>query len=497
MSASGTLYGVGVGPGDPELMSLKAARILKSAPVIAYFAKKGSIGNARRIVDGQLNPDAELVRLDYPFTTELPETDPCYRDALVAFYDASAATLAARLDAGQDVAVICAGDPFFYGSYAHLHERLADTHRCEVIPGITAMSGCWTSASMPMTCGDEMLAVLSGTMDADALSERLAASEAAVIMKVGRNLAKIRQALRPRRQARSRRLCRARHHAGGAHRQAHGQAGRPSRLFRSGTRAGGEEAAMTGRLAIVGLGPGAQELITPLASETLAAATDLVGYAPYLARVPERSGQSRHESDNREELARAKQALDLAASGKSVAVVSSGDPGVFAMASAVFEAIETGKPAWHDIEVTVVPGVSAMLAAAARIGAPLGHDFCVISLSDNLKPWDVVLKRLEAAASGDFIIVLYNPASKARPWQLGEALSLIARHRARSTPVIFAHAVSRPDERIDITTLADAEPAKADMRTLIIIGSSATKLVTGSKGKRFVYTPRHAELVES
>ena len=148
MSARGTLFGVGVGPGDPELMSLKAARILKSAPVIAYFAKKGSVGNARRIVDGELNPDAELVRLDYPFTTELPETDPCYRDALVAFYDTSAATLAAKLDAGQDVAVICAGDPFFYGSYAHLHERLAGTHRCEVIPGITAMSGCWTSASI-------------------------------------------------------------------------------------------------------------------------------------------------------------------------------------------------------------------------------------------------------------------------------------------------------------------------------------------------------------
>ena len=254
---------------------------------------------------------------------------------------------------------------------------------------------------------------------------------------------------------------------------------------------------MTGCLSIVGLGPGAAELITPLATETLAGATDLVGYAPYLARVPERAGQLRHAFDNREELARAKQALDLAAEGKSVAVVSSGDPGVFAMASAVFEAIEAGKPAWKDVEVTVVPGVSAMLAAAARIGAPLGHDFCVISLSDNLKPWDVVLKRLEAAASGDFIIVLYNPASKARPWQLGDALHLIARHRAGATPVIFARAVSRPDERIDITTLADADPAQADMRTLIIVGSSATKLVSGRKGKRFVYTPRHAELVES
>jgi precorrin-3B C17-methyltransferase len=254
---------------------------------------------------------------------------------------------------------------------------------------------------------------------------------------------------------------------------------------------------MTGRLAIVGLGPGAEELMTPLASATLAAATDLVGYGPYLARVPERTGQRRHASDNREELARARHALELAVSGRSVAVVSSGDPGVFAMAGAVFEAIDTGKPAWKDIEITVVPGVSAMLAAAARIGAPLGHDFCAISLSDNLKPWDLVLKRLEAAAAGDFIIVLYNPASKARPWQLGETFRLIARHRASSTPVIFASAVSRPDERIDITTLADADPGNADMRTLIIIGSSTTKLIAGVNGRRFVYTPRHAELAET
>jgi precorrin-2/cobalt-factor-2 C20-methyltransferase len=195
MHARGTLYGVGVGPGDPELMSLKAARILNTAPVIAYFAKKGSIGNARRIADGQLNPDAELLRLDYPFTTELAETDPLYRAALIAFYDASATALAAKLDSGQDVAVLCAGDPFFYGSYAHLHERLAESHACEVIPGITAMSGCWTRASMPMICGDEMLAVLSGTLDADTLTKRLGTCDAAVIMKVGRNLAKIREAL--------------------------------------------------------------------------------------------------------------------------------------------------------------------------------------------------------------------------------------------------------------------------------------------------------------
>lgn len=254
---------------------------------------------------------------------------------------------------------------------------------------------------------------------------------------------------------------------------------------------------MSGRIAIVGIGPGAPELVTPLAAKTLAAATDLVGYATYLARVPERAGQARHASDNREELARARLALDLAASGKSVAVVSSGDPGIFAMASAVFEAIETGRPEWRGLDVTVVPGISAMLAAAARAGAPLGHDFCVLSLSDNLKPWDVVLHRLEAALAADFVIALYNPASNARPWQLGEAFSLIAKHRAATTPVIFAHAVGQADERIEIMTVANSDPQSADMRTLIIVGSSATRIVGDSARRRFVYTPRHAELVES
>jgi precorrin-2/cobalt-factor-2 C20-methyltransferase len=195
MAERGILYGVGVGPGDPELMTLKAARILKSASVVAYFAKKGAAGHARRAVNGQLNEQAELMRLDYPFTTELAESDPRYRGALVAFYDESARLLASRLDRGLDVAVLCAGDPFFYGSYAHLHERLAGRYACEVVPGVTAMSGCWTRASMPMICGDEMLTVLSGTMDEGRLAERLAASDAAVIMKVGRNLAKIRAAL--------------------------------------------------------------------------------------------------------------------------------------------------------------------------------------------------------------------------------------------------------------------------------------------------------------
>ena len=250
---------------------------------------------------------------------------------------------------------------------------------------------------------------------------------------------------------------------------------------------------MTGRLAIVGLGPGAEELQTPQARAALEQATDLFGYTTYLDRVPVRPDQNRHGSDNREEIARARAALEIAYTGNNVAIVSSGDPGVFAMAAAVFEAIDNGEPVWREIEVTVIPGISAMFAAAARIGAPLGHDFCAISLSDNLKPWETVIRRLEAAAAADFVIALYNPISKARPWQLGAALDLLRAHRGPNTPVIFATAVSRADEQIEITDLASADPFRADMRTLVMIGSSATRLIPRPNGAPYVYTPRSVE----
>lgn len=254
---------------------------------------------------------------------------------------------------------------------------------------------------------------------------------------------------------------------------------------------------MNGRLVVVGLGPGADSLVTPRAVEALAAATDVVGYAPYVERVAARAGQTRHLSDNREEIDRARHALALAATGRNVAVVSSGDAGVFAMASAVFEAIEAGEPAWRAIDVEVVPGISAMFAVAARLGAPLGHDFCAISLSDNLKPWDTVVKRLTAAAEAGFVIALYNPASKARPWQLGEALSILRRILPADTLVVFATAASRPEERIDVVTLVEADPARADMRTLVMIGSPATRRIERDGAAPWVYTPRRDVAVAS
>jgi precorrin-3B C17-methyltransferase len=250
---------------------------------------------------------------------------------------------------------------------------------------------------------------------------------------------------------------------------------------------------MTGWLAIAGLGPGAARLVTPEVTQALAEATDLIGYGPYVARVPERIGLTRHCSDNREEIDRASLALRLAAEGRRVAVVSSGDPGVFAMAAAVFEAVEAGDPSWRELDIRVLPGISAMFAAAARIGAPLGHDFCAINLSDNLKPWDLIERRLRLAAQADFVIALYNPLSKARPWQLGRALELLREERTESVPVVFASAIGDDiREAIDTVTLADAVASRADMRTLVLIGSSQTRLIARASGKPFVYTPRSA-----
>ena len=247
---------------------------------------------------------------------------------------------------------------------------------------------------------------------------------------------------------------------------------------------------MTGSLVIVGLGPGSADLQTPQAASALAAATDIVGYGGYVDRVPERPGQVRHGSDNREELQRAHHALSLAAAGRSVAVVSSGDAGVFAMASTVFEAIETGAPEWRQIDPLVIPGISAMFAAASRVGAPLGADFCAISLSDNLKPWPVVLSRLRAVATAGFVIALYNPLSQARPWQLGAAFDLLRAILPPQTPVVFATAVTTPEERIDVATLALADPARADMRTLVLIGSAATRCIAREGARPFVYSRR-------
>lgn len=241
---------------------------------------------------------------------------------------------------------------------------------------------------------------------------------------------------------------------------------------------------ISGWLCIAGLGPGDEHLVTPEVSAALAEATDVVGYIPYVARIAPREGLTLHPSDNRVELDRARAALSMAAVGRKVVVVSSGDPGVFAMAAAVFEALE-GQPAWQALDIRVLPGITAMLAAAAKAGAPLGHDFCAINLSDNLKPAALIEARVRAAAAADFALAFYNPRSSSRPATFGRILEVLRQECEPERLVIFARAVSTPEEAIHTVALRDATPAMADMRTVVIVGNAATRRVG-----RFVYTPR-------
>ncbi|MEL5876877.1 precorrin-3B C(17)-methyltransferase [Cereibacter sphaeroides] len=243
---------------------------------------------------------------------------------------------------------------------------------------------------------------------------------------------------------------------------------------------------MSGWLAVAGLGPGAEHLVTPEVSAALAEATDVVGYIPYVARVAERPGLTLHASDNRVEVERAAHALQMAAEGRRVVVVSSGDPGVFAMASALFEALEA-RPEWQALDIRILPGITAMLAAAAAAGAPLGHDFCAINLSDNLKPWALIEKRLRLAAEADLAMAFYNPRSKSRPEGFVRALELLREACGPDRLVTFARAVSTPEQHLRTVTLAEATPEMADMRTVVILGNSATRRVG-----RWVYTPRSA-----
>lgn len=249
-----------------------------------------------------------------------------------------------------------------------------------------------------------------------------------------------------------------------------------------------------GRVTVVGIGPGGSGWLSPDAAAALDRAGDLVGYEGYLAMVPERAGQRRHGSDNRVEIERARAALALAAQGREVAVISSGDSGVFGMASAVMEAAAAEPTRWPSVSIEVTPGISAMQAAASRLGAPLGHDFCVISLSDQLKPWSIIAKRLDAAAGADFALALYNPASLKRRQQLVDALDIVRRHRAPETPVALARSIGREGEAVTLTTLGQVDPTVVDMRTMLIVGSSRTRVFARVDGRPWMYTPRVYEL---
>ncbi|MFJ3482944.1 precorrin-3B C(17)-methyltransferase [Pseudomonas sp. NPDC090202] len=247
-----------------------------------------------------------------------------------------------------------------------------------------------------------------------------------------------------------------------------------------------------GRLAVIGLGPGAAEFMIPAVKAELARANDVLGYETYVRMAgPFRDDQVLHCTDNREEMQRARHAFELAVQGRSVVVVSSGDPGVFAMAAAVLEALhESDNPLWHSVDLEILPGVSASLATAAQAGAPLGHDFCVMSLSDNLKPWDIIEKRLDLACQADLALAFYNPISRSRPWQLGRALEIVRQHRSPQTPVTLGRDIGRPGQTLRVITLGELTPDQVDMRTMVLIGSSTTCVFPRADGTQWVYTPR-------
>ncbi|WP_305782566.1 precorrin-2 C(20)-methyltransferase [Symbioplanes lichenis] len=525
-SRPGRLYGVGLGPGDPELVTVKAARLIAAADVVAYHAARHGRSNARAIAAGYLREGQIEEALIYPVTTETTDHPGGYQGAIDEFYAASAARLAAHLDAGRDVVVLAEGDPFFYGSYMHMHKRLADRYETSVVPGVTSVSAASAVLGRPLMERDETLTVLPGTLPPDELAARLATTDSAAVMKLGRTFAGVREALEragrlddawyverattdKERQGRvaeidpatvpyfSLALLPSRAATAlaeddvptGAGATGAGQAGIAT------TEAVGDEAAGAradeapgGQVTVVGLGPGAREWLTPEAQAALAEADDVVGYTTYVNRVPVNPRQQRHASDNKVEAERAAFALDLAKRGRRVAVVSSGDPGVFAMAAAVLEVSED--PQWKDVPVRIVPGLTAAQAVASRAGAPLGHDFCIMSLSDRLKPWDVIAARLDAAAGADLVIALYNPASRSRREQLVRARELLLGHRAPSTPVVVGRDVGGPEETVTVTTLGDLDPATIDMRCLLIIGSSQTRIVERGTGDAQVYTPR-------
>jgi precorrin-2 C20-methyltransferase/precorrin-3B C17-methyltransferase len=489
MTDRGTLWGVGLGPGDPELVTVKAARVIGEADVVAYHSARHGRSIARGIAERYLRPDQIEEHLVYPVTTEATDHPGGYAGALEDFYVEATERIAAHLAAGRDVALLAEGDPLFYSSYMHLHTRLTHRFDAVIVPGVTSVSAASAAVATPLVAGDEVLSVLPGTLPVAELTRRLADADAAVILKLGRSYHNVREAL-----SASGRLDQTFYVE---------RASTPAQrvlpaadvdeasvpyfslaMLPGGRRYDGADG-VGGSVAVVGLGPGGTEWMTPQSRRELARATDLIGYGGYLDRVPARDGQRRHASNNTDEPARARLACSLAEQGHAVAVVSSGDPGVFAMATAVLEEAKQ----WPDVQVRVIPAMTAAQAVASRVGAPLGHDYAVISLSDRLKPWDVIAQRLEAAAAADLVLAIYNPASASRTWQVGAMRDLLLKHRDPGTPVVIGRNVSAPDEDVRVVRLADLNPADVDMRCLLIIGSSQTQWYSADTAD-VVFTPR-------
>ena len=501
---TGHFYGVGVGPGDPELITRKGARLIAGADVVAFHAGVGKESNARRIAADLFAATVIEEQLTYPVTTGATPHPGGYPGALAQFYEESADRLAAHLEAGRDVVLLAEGDPLFYGSFMYMHDRLAERYRTEIVPGVPAFMAATAAAASPLVRQTDVLTVLPGTLPEPELARRLADTDAAVIMKLGRTFPAVRRALEA-----AGRL----DHALYVERASmpeqrwlpvaevdadsvpyfslivvtgDSRNGPRSRTSADPIPAVAEDTAAGAELLVVGLGPGPDGWLTPEVSSALADVDHVVGYGPYVQRVPQRPGLTRHASGNTVEVDRARLALDLARAGKRVAVVSGGDAGVFGMASAVFEAAQDA--AYAEVSIRVLPGVSAVQAVAARAGAPIGGDFAVISLSDRLKPWAVVERRLRAIAEADLVLAIYNPASRSRTEQVATAQRVLLEHRKPDTVVVVGRDIGRTEESLTVTTLAELAPASIDMSCLLIIGAEATRVSPAG-----VWTPRYVE----
>lgn len=493
----GKLWGVGIGPGDPELVTVKAARVIGEADVVAFHSAKHGKSISRGVAAGYMREGQIEEHLVYPVTTETTDHPGGYQGAIDEFYTQAAERLAAHLEAGLSVVLLAEGDPLFYSSYMHMHKRLCDRFDVEIVPGVTSVSAASAALKTPLVERDEVFTVLPGTLPVAELTRRLRNTDAAAIMKLGRTYPNVAAALRD-----SGRLDEAFY----VERASTGS----ERVLAAADVVPDEvpyfsiavvpspannpvESRTPGEVVVVGLGPGADRWTTDEVRHELRAATDLVGYVTYLDRVPLQPGQIRHASDNKVESERAAFALDLAKRGRRVAVVSSGDPGVFAMASAVVEI--AAEDQWSTVPVRIVPGMTAANAVASRVGAPLGHDYAVISLSDRLKPWDVVAARLSAVAEADMAIAIYNPASKSRTWQISATRDILLEHRGPDTPVVIGRAVGSEDESVTTVRLADLAEARIDMRCLLIVGSSLTETIDTGSGA-MIFTPRRYPAAE-
>ncbi|TCJ29436.1 precorrin-3B C(17)-methyltransferase [Nocardioides jejuensis] len=514
MTAPGKLYGVGLGTGDPKLMTLRAVEVIGLADVVAYHSAKHGRSNARRIAAAYIREDHVEEHLVYPLTTETTDHPGGYRGAIEEFYESAAERLAAHLDAGRSVAILSEGDPLIYSSYQHMHKRLAHRYVTETVPGVSSIQASVAALGVPLTEDREVLTVLPGTLPEEELAARIASTDSAVILKMGRTFPAIRAALETAGrlddawyveratmpEQRVERLA----DVDPATVPYFSMAVLPSKVAgmtprRDGAGAAdelqtneGADAAQApsrrGKVTVIGTGPAGPLWLTPEVKGALAVADDLVGYTTYIKRVPERAGQVRHLSDNKVESERAEFALSLAREGRNVVVVSSGDPGVFAMATAVLEV--ACEEQYSGIEVRVMPGMTAAHAAAARVGAPLGHDYATISLSDRLKPWSVISRRIRLAAEADLVLAIYNPASKERRQQVVDLKALLLEVRKPETPVVLARDIGGPTEVVRIQTLGDLDTDVIDMRTLILVGSSQTQLVERATGETVVWTPR-------